>query len=81
MKMGEWERRERKQSMNGFFFFSAFEAELLGSIFPQQYEQPLKAMWQRLPGCSEDRAALKFGLYRSRIGPGPENRYLGPKAR
>lgn len=42
------------------FFFPAFEAELLGSIFPQQYEQPLKAMWQRLPGCSEDRAALNL---------------------
>lgn len=74
------EKREKAEH-EWLFFFSAFEAELLGSIFPQQYEQPLKAMWQRLPGCSEDRAALKFGLYRSRIGPGPENRYLGPKAR
>lgn len=41
-------------------FFPAFEAELLGSIFPQHYEQPSKAMWQRLPGCSEDRVALNL---------------------
>lgn len=41
-------------------FSPAFEAELLSSIFPQQYKQPSKGMWQRLPGCSEDRAALNL---------------------